>query len=112
MKISQPDIKVKCNLSNLQTLAGYLTELIKNHDEYLKGFVYNSTIRRLYRHQLSTLFEKVAKLIFHNINLPAKKLSLKINESERMVLVSVSAYYPLPLDINFIEYEIKNGLLK
>lgn len=112
MKLTQPDLKIKCKLAHLKSLCEYLTEIVNNHDDYLKPFVNPSTLRRIYRHNLATILEKTAKLIFNHINEPNKNLTLKFNEAERMTFFSVSAYYPLPLDINFIEYETKKGLLK
>lgn len=112
MKLNEKPIKIKCRVSNLNTLMRYLRHLITNHDVYLEPFVFNSTVRRIYRFHLNTLAEKVAKLIFNYTAETDLKCVLQITEAERLVLFEVTANYPLPMDINFIEYEIKNGLLK
>lgn len=112
MKLNPTPLKIKCKVSHLNTLIRYLGHLITNHDVYLEPFVYNSTVRRIYRYHLNTLSEKVAKLIFNYTAHVDLKCTLSITEAERLVLFEVTANYPLPLDINFIEFEIKNGLLK
>lgn len=111
MKLTQPDLKIKCKYAHLKTLYDYLREIIEHHEEYLISFVFNKSVRRLYRHTLSTLCEKVAKFMFNHINEQNKLFTLKFTDAERMVFFEVTKYYPLPMDINFIEYEIKNGLL-
>ena len=113
MKLTEPDLKIKCKASHLNTLLEYLREIIENHNEYLETFIHNSTVRRIYRHNLSTLCEKVAKCVFNyiNINPNGKEISLKLNYAERITLSSVVDHYPLPMEINFIEYEIKNKLI-
>lgn len=113
MKLTEPDLKIKCKADHLNTLLEYLKEIIEHHNEYLQSFVHNSTVRRIYRHNLSTLCEKTAKAVFSNINLSGvkKNITLKLSYAERITLSSVVDYYPLPLDINFIEYEIKNKLI-
>lgn len=112
MKLNTQDTKIKVKVSHLNTFIKYLAHIIDNHDDYLKTFIGNSTVRRIYRYHLNTLAEKVAKLIFNYTAHVDLKCTLKITEAERLVLFQVTAYYSLPMDINFIEYEIKNGLIK
>lgn len=112
MKLTQPDLKIKCKYAHTKTLYEYLMEIINNSEAYLKTFVSNSNVRTVYKHHIATICEKVAKLMFNNLHNQQKNFTLKLNEAERMSLYILTSNYPLPMDINFIEYEIKKGLLK
>ena len=113
MKIATPDIKIKCKVSHLNTLIRYLAELLTNYDQYIKATTQeNKNGKEICKYHLQTISEKVSKLIFNNTTYKDIKCTLKLNHAERLTLNTITSYYPLPLDINFIEYEIKNGLLK
>lgn len=112
MKLTQPDLKIKCKYAHSKTLYEYLIEIINNSEAYLKTFISNHHVRRIYSHHLATICEKVAKQMFNHVHNQNKNFTLKLNEAERMSLYIITSNYPLPMDINFIEYEIKNGLLK
>lgn len=112
MKLTEPDLKIKLSLDQLNSLSNYLKEVITNFDKYSEPFNSHKLLRKLIEHNLKTCLEKVAKLFFNNAFRGKKGVTLKINHSERMSLYHTTAYYALPLDINFVEFEIKNGLLK
>lgn len=111
MQLNESDLKIKCSESHLKTLLEYLSEIVEHHDDYLKPFVYNSTMRRIYRFHLNGLREKIIKLLFRTYGTQKLNFTLRMSHAERITLFDVSANYSLPLEINFIEYEIKNKLL-
>ena len=114
MKLTEPNTKVKVKTAHLVTLMNYLQHLNEYKDEYLKPLGSKITLQ-IYLHNLNTLREKIAKILFnHCITVKVdndKKHNLIFTEGERITFFYVTTYYPLPMDINFIEYEIKNGLL-
>lgn len=112
MKLTQPDLMIKCKYAHIKTLYDYLIEIINNSQAYFKPCNISAHLVNIYKHNLSTLCEKAAKLMFKYVNERNKNFSVKLNEAERMSLFFVASFYPLPMDINFIEYEINKGLLK
>lgn len=111
MRLNESDIKIKCSESHLKTLLEYLSEMVEHHEDYFKTFIHNSTMRRIYRFHLNGLREKIVKLLFRSAGTQKINFTLSMSHAERITLFDVSANYPLPLEINFLEYEIKNKLL-
>ena len=110
MRLTENDLKIKCSPDNLRTLLNYLNEIADNSDLYLKLFLKKATYN-IYNYHLNGIREKVIKLLFNNAGTGKALTTLKLSHAERIVLYDTGARYPLPLDINFIEYEIKNRLL-
>lgn len=111
MRLTEPDIKIKCTNSHLKTLLEYLSELIDHWENYSLNLFYKPVIKVVYKHHLNSIREKAIKLIFSNVGTEKTNFTLKLNHAERITLFDISAHYPLPLEINFLEYEIKNKLL-
>lgn len=112
MKLTEPDTKIKCNYVNAKTFYEYLIEVINNNEMYFKPLHIGKMHTEVYKYNLCTLCEKVSKLMFKYVWSHSQKFTLSINHAERITLLFIVNHYPLPLDINFIEYQIKNGLLK
>lgn len=108
------DVKIKCNLTQLNSFVEYLKEILTNYDQYLNCNFNNKFQYEVMRHEITTLSEKTMKLFISKAfrGHKDKKFTLSITHTQRISLFNITALYPLPLDINFIEYEIKNGLLK
>lgn len=113
MKLTAPDIKIKVNKSNTKTLYDYLHELIINSDKYFETVTSEKLFKKIFLHHLKSTYEKVSKILFkHYHDAHDYKETLKITDAERHTLVVMFSFYPLPLDINFIDYELKQNLLK
>lgn len=112
MKLTEPDLKIKVRVSNLSSFCYYLSEILKHYEKYVNNELFSNSINGIIKHSLQTLLEKSGKLALRHLSLRDVKCTLSINYAERLALYELTARYPLPLEINFIEYEIKNGLLK
>lgn len=112
MKLTQPDLKVRCTYSHIKCLYEYLMELYNHFDEYVQPLNYDLPARAIYKHYLATICEKIAKLMFKHVHKPRTKFKVTINQGERMVLLVFFSWYDIPTYIQFIQYELKNGLLK
>ena len=113
MKLTEPDIKIKLNGSNAKSLYDYLHELIVNSDKYLQPVTNEKLFKKIFIHNLKTTFEKVSKILFKRFyDVKEFTESLKVTDAERHTLIVLFSFYPLPLDINFIDYELKKNLLK
>lgn len=110
MRLTENDLKIKCSADHLRTLLSYLNEIATNSEAYLKMFL-KEPVRKIYEHNINAIREKAIKLLFNGTGSGRINHNLKLSHAERIVLYEVGARYPLPLDINFIEYEIKNRLL-
>lgn len=110
MKLTENDLKIKCSADHLRSLLSYLNEIATNSEAYLKLFL-KAPVRKIYEHNVNAIREKVIKLLFNGTGSGRINHSLRLSHAERIVLNELSDRYPLPLDINFIEYEIKNRLL-
>lgn len=111
MRLTEPEIKIKCTNGHLKTLLEYLSEITDHWQDYSLSLFYKPVIKSVYKHHLNSIREKVIKIIFSNVGTDKINFTLKLNHAERITLFDISAHYPLPLEINFLEYEIKNKLL-
>lgn len=116
MKLTEPNIKIKVNESNLKSLTSYLYEIILNSDKYLQPWEVPKIFKKIVLHNIKEIYQKACKIQFKNFALEIYgskyKGVLNITDAERHSLIVISSLYPLPLDINFIEYELKNQLLR
>lgn len=114
MKLTEQNTKIKVKAQHIVTLMNYLQHIDEFKNDYLKP-LFNKITLEIYIHNLNLLREKLAKVLFnHCISgkiSKEKNHTLTITEGERLTLYHVTSHYPLPMDINFIEFEIKNGLL-
>jgi hypothetical protein len=112
MKLTEPDIKIKVTRENLKTLNFYLSEILVNSNIYLEEITKDKEFKKIMLYNLQSAYEKITKIQFKNyFSQTNYKALLKFTNGERLTLVKLVIYYPLPLDINFIEYELKNKLI-
>lgn len=105
-------LKLKLSLQQLNSFSDYIREILLNYKSYSASFILDKITINIFEESLKTLLAKTVILSVNGYFTNKKKISVKVEYTERMALVYVTGIYPLPLDVNFIEYEIKNGLLK
>lgn len=111
MEIPQHLIKIKLTYLNALSINAYLLEIIKNNEAYLFVIEQSKAKQAVYLQHIINLFKPLSRHVLNHA-LTKKNFLLKLNPGERFTLVLITAQYPLPLDINFIEWEIKNQLFK
>ena len=115
MKLTQNETKIKLNKSNLFSLSQYLTHLAEFSNTYMKPH-FNNITYLLHLHNVNTIREKVGHIFYKSISIEIKaidlKHTLKLTEGERLTFYAITTHYPLPMDINFIEYEINKRMIK
>ena len=113
MKLTEPDTKITVKRSNVLSLNQYIYELLTNTEEYFNIITADKTYKKILIHNIKTFYEKLNKLIFKYAYVTNEyKSSIKFTDSEKLTFVKVFSIYPLPMDINFIEYELTKKLLK
>jgi len=112
MKLTEPNTKIKVNESNLKSFTSYLHEILINSNDYLNHLTADKFFKKILLHNLKTIYENACKIQFKNFGLYHYKGVINLSDAERQSLVKLFTFYPLPLDINFIEYELTKKLLK
>jgi hypothetical protein len=113
MKLTEPDTKLKLKRSNLLSLNSYLYELLTNTEDYFAHISQDKTFKHILIHNIKTVYEKVSKILFKNAYITNEfKTVFSLNEAEKLTLIKLTSLYALPMDINFIEYELTKKLIK
>lgn len=112
MKLTKPPLKVKVNRENLLSLLNYLNHIHDYKSEYLNPLIKSDKfIYIILAYNLESIIEKVINTIYKNHHKTPYKTNLQFNEAERLTLIKLAIYYPLPLDIEFINYELQKNLI-
>ena len=112
MKLTKPEIKVKVNRDNLLSLLNYFEHLSEYLPEYLTPIVKDDKFYfNILEHNIKTITEKVLNTIYKNHHKNPYKVNLIFNEAERLTLLRLNTSYNLPLDIEFINYELNKSLI-
>lgn len=113
MKLTLQPVKIKANREQLLSFLQYLNHLSDYLPEYLTPLTPDRFYKEILKENLKAITEQVIRAIFNNSHKDTTKIKipLKLSHEQRIVLIVLTSAYPLPLDINFIEYEIKNKLV-
>lgn len=111
MKFSSPDLKFKCKLEHLHTFLEYLREIDRHFIYYSEVFNVGATYKALIKENVLKISEKTAALIFKYAGENKKLITVKLTHTERLSMLTLINHFPLPLQINFFEYEITNKLI-
>ena len=113
MKLTKPEIKVKINKDNALSLLSYLNHLSEYFPEYMEPITKGDIFYyHILEHNCKSLSGKVINTIVKNQYKNGFKTNLTIDHAERCFLLRLVSAYSLPLDIEFINYELNKNFIK
>lgn len=111
MEKNPTTMKIILSRDNSIILLDYLNELIEHAEDYFSLITKNKLVYKIHRFNLKQVHQNLLKIIFTSALKGKTKYTLKINEAERLTLFQTVCYYPMPNGLEFIDFEIKKGLL-